>query len=99
MIRSTRALRSFSSWRNHKTFSIEKFLEDKTDFKISDEMLEIYVNKAAKMSLIKFQNEKEKQQMSNDFRSALIFTKKLNDVKMHPDTEPLENVLDFYGGN
>lgn len=99
MIKYQRIFRSFSSWRNHKTFSIEKFLEDKSDFKISDEMLEIYVNKAAKMSLLKFESEDEKQQVSNDFRSALIFTNKLSDVDIKPDCEPLENVLDFYGGN
>jgi hypothetical protein len=100
MIRSHRLFaRSFSSWHNHKTFSIESFLEDKSNFKISDDMLEIYVNKAAKLSLIKFESASEREQLSNDFRSALIFTKKLSDVEIDAECEPLENVLDFYGGN
>ena len=50
------------------------------------------------MSLIQIENE-DKQQLSNDFRSALLFTKKLDDIEISEDCEPLENVLDFYGGN
>ena len=35
--------------------------------------------------------------MRKDFRSAIDFTQKLNEVQT--TVEPLENVLEFYGGN
>ena len=54
--------RQFSSWKSQPTFSIENFLS--SDAHISDEMLELYVNKAAKMSLIKFESESERLQMN-----------------------------------
>lgn len=53
--------RQFSSWKSQPTFSIEQFLT--SDAHISDEMLDLYVNKAAKMSLIKFETDNEKIQM------------------------------------
>jgi aspartyl/glutamyl-tRNA(Asn/Gln) amidotransferase C subunit len=61
-------------------------------------MLDKYVTKAAKMSLIKFESESEKIQMNQDFKSALQFVFKLSEVKSE-GVEPLENVLEFYGGN
>ena len=36
--------------------------------------------------------------MMADFKSALSFVHKLHEVELE-DVEPLENVLDFYGGN
>ena len=36
--------------------------------------------------------------MMRDFNSALQFVHKLHEVEID-DVEPLENVLDFYGGN
>ena len=53
---------------------------------------------AADLSLIKFKNEEEMLQYKNDFQSALLFIKKLDDIDVS-GVEPLSNVLDFYGGN
>ena len=50
------------------------------------------------MSLINFKNEDERLTFLSDFKSALVFAKKLDEVNVK-DIEPLENVLDFYGGN
>ena len=49
--------------------------------------------------MINLGDQEEKQQISDDFRSALLFAKKLDEIEFSSEDEPLENVLDFYGGN
>ena len=94
--------RSFSApgknWRELEEFSVEDFLENKTGFNMDTDILRMYVQKAAKHSLIKFEKKEQEEQFLSDFRHALIFVKKLDEVNVEGVT-PLENVLDFYGGN
>ena len=55
---------------------------------------------AADLSLIsRFKSEEELLQYKRDFQAALMFIKKLEEVEIPADTEPLANVLEFYGGN
>jgi len=55
---------------------------------------------AAELSLItRFKNEAELLQSQSDFQAALLFIKKLEEVPIPEGTEPLSNVLEFYGGN
>jgi len=55
---------------------------------------------AADLSLIsRFKDEQELLQYKNDFQAALLFIKKLDEVEVPPGTEPLGNVLEYYGGN
>jgi hypothetical protein len=59
-----------------------------------------YMKMAAELSLIsRFRDEAEMLQYKNDFQAALLFIKKLEEVSIPQDTEPLCNVLEFYGGN
>ena len=50
------------------------------------------------MCLVEFKDQQELDQFVTDFKDALNFTKKINEVDTE-GVEPLENVLDFYGGN
>ena len=61
-------------------------------------VLRKYLDKACKQSLINFTNDAELNQFLSDFRSARVFAKKLDEIDVS-GSEPLENVLDFYGGN
>ena len=61
-------------------------------------VLRKYLDKACRQSLINFESEKDLEQFLSDFRSALVFAKKLDEIDVS-GSEPLENVLDFYGGN
>ena len=55
---------------------------------------------AAELSLIsRFKDQEEMLQYKNDFQAALLFIKKLEEVHIPKGTEPLCNVLEFYGGN
>jgi hypothetical protein len=55
---------------------------------------------AADLSLIsRFRDEGELLQYKNDFQAALMFIKKLDEVRVPEGTEPLGNVLEYYGGN
>lgn len=55
---------------------------------------------AAELSLIsRFKDQEEMQQYKNDFSAALLFIKKLEEVDIPKGTEPLCNVLEYYGGN
>lgn len=81
--------------------SLDKFYsEQKTDYTLSDERALEYMRMAADLSLIsKFKDEQEMLQYKSDFQSALMFIKKLEEVHIPEGTEPLCNVLEFYGGN
>ena len=61
-------------------------------------ILRQYLAKAMKQSLINFEKKEHEEQFLSDFRHALIFAKKLDEVNVE-GVAPLENVLDFYGGN
>jgi len=55
---------------------------------------------AADLSLIsRFKDQEEMLQYKKDFQSALLFIKKLEEVEIPGGTEPLCNVLEYYGGN
>jgi len=55
---------------------------------------------ASELSLIsRFKSEEELLQYKSDFQAALMFIKKLEEVEVPKDTEPLCNVLEYYGGN
>lgn len=55
---------------------------------------------AADLSLIsRFKDQEEMLQYKRDFQSALLFIKKLEEVEIPKGTEPLCNVLEYYGGN
>ena len=41
-------------WRNLPKFSIEEFLQDKTNYELSNELADIYIAKATSHSLIAF---------------------------------------------
>ena len=71
--------------------------------------------------MLNFETEQQQQNLIKDFRAALLFVSKLDDLKnekisnllpencanlnykdaieLFDKTEPLENVLDYYGGN
>ena len=85
-------------WRDLPRFSIEDFLANKDNFQVDDKVVSSYISKAAKHSLIKFQSETEETQFKDDFKSALVFVRKLQEVDTAGE-DPLETVLDFYGGN
>ena len=61
-------------------------------------ILKAYLDKAAKQSLISFRHKADEEQFLSDFSSALVFAKKLDEIDVS-QAQPLENVLDFYGGN
>ena len=61
-------------------------------------ILKKYLEKAAKQSLISFRHKEDEEQFLSDFQSALVFAKKLDEIDVS-SAQPLENVLDFYGGN
>ena len=50
------------------------------------------------MSLLKLKTPEEESEFIQDFKQAILFTEKLNEIDVE-GVEPLENVLDFYGGN
>lgn len=86
-------------WRNLPEFSIEKFLEDNPNgLSMNEDQLQTSIEKAAKQSLINFRNKEEEEQFRTDFKSALVFTKKLDEVDV-TGVDSLDNVLDIYGGN
>lgn len=65
---------------------------------MNEDDLQKSIRKAAKQSLINFRTKEEEAQFRSDFKSALVFTKKLDEVDV-TGVDSLENVLDFYGGN
>ena len=54
-------------------------------------------DKLAQQSNIKFESAEEEEQFRNDFKAALVFSKKLDEIDVS-GVNSLENVLDFYGG-
>ena len=67
---------------------------------MSDEKAMDYMQMAADLSLIsRFKDKEEMLQYKNDFQAALMFIKKLEEVEIPEGTEPLANVLEYYGGN
>ena len=48
--------------------------------------------------MVSFKDEAEMMSFKNDFQAALAFIQKLDEVDVK-GTEPLGNVLEYYGGN
>ena len=82
--------------------SLDKFFSAQKDpsYQLTDEKALEYMRMAADLSLIsRFKDETELLQYKNDFQAALLFIKKLDEVEVPEGTEPLGNVLEYYGGN
>jgi hypothetical protein len=82
--------------------SLDRFFSEQKDpsYQLTDERTLEYMRMAADLSLIsRFKNEDELLQYKNDFQAALMFIKKLDEVQVPAGTEPLGNVLEYYGGN
>lgn len=76
------------------------FSSNKSEYTLSDEKAMTYMQMAADLSLIsRFKDKDEMLQYKNDFQAALMFIKKLEEIEVPPGTEPLANVLEYYGGN
>ena len=81
---------------------MDKFFSEHKDpqYQLSDEKPLEYMRMAADLSLIsRFKDEAELLQYKNDFQAALLFIKKLDEVEVPEGTQPLGNVLEYYGGN
>ena len=79
--------RNFSSSRIGNTESSEKlsldtFFSSTQQYSLSDEKALQYMKMAADLSLIKFKDEEEMLRYKNDFQSALLFIKKLEEVNV-----------------
>ena len=56
------------------------------------------MNYSSRQAMVSFKDEAEMMSFKNDFQAALAFIQKLDEVDVK-GTEPLGNVLEFYGGN
>ena len=89
---------SVKNWKQLQTFSVEKFLSA-GDYKRESDAKAIlkFVNRSIKINQVSFKDQQDKQTFLGDFEAALIFARKLSEVPIE-GVEPLENVLDYYGG-
>ena len=56
---------------------------------LNDDDLINYINKAQKLSMINFETEEQQNNLMNDFRAALLFVKKMDDLQ----NEKVSNLL------
>ena len=47
---------------------------------LNDDDLINYIKKAQKLSMINFETEEQQKNLMNDFRAALLFVKKMDDL-------------------
>lgn len=83
---------------NLPSISLEEFYSTVADFTITDEEALEYMNFSAKLAMVKFKDQEEMLSFKGDFQAALAFIQKLDEVDVK-GTNPLGNVLEFYGGN
>lgn len=62
---------------------------------INPQILDRYVQRSLKLSMLEVKEEKWPQFYS-DFEKGISFMKKIDQVDIKSDLEPLHNVLDFY---
>lgn len=62
---------------------------------INPEVLERYVTRSLKLSMLEVKPEK-RPQFYSDFEKGISFMKKIDKVDIKANLEPLHNVLDFY---
>ena len=100
IIKVNNNIRSFAFSTGNR-LSLDKFFsKSDSDYTLSDEKAMAYMQMAADLSLIsRFKDPAEMLQYKNDFQAALMFIKKLEEIKVPEGTEPLANVLEYYGGN
>lgn len=79
-----------------------------SQYTLSEEQSLSYLRMASELSLLggrshdrrlASEEEEELARSRADFHAALLFIKKLEEVEVPEGTEPLGNVLEFYGGN
>ena len=56
---------------------------------LNDDDLINYIKKAQKLSMINFETEEQQNNLMNDFRAALLFVKKMDDLQ----NEKVSNLL------
>ena len=78
--------------------SLDDFYSTVGDFAITDEKALEYMTYSSKQAMVSFKDQEEMMSFKNDFQAALAFIQKLDEVDVK-GTEPLGNVLEFYGGN
>ena len=78
--------------------SLDDFYNSVADFKITDEKALEYMIYSSRQAMVSFRDQEEMMSFKNDFQAALAFIQKLDEVDVK-GTEPLGNVLEFYGGN
>ena len=78
--------------------SLDDFYGNVIQEPMTDEQALEYMNFAAKMAMVSFKDEEEMLSFKGDFQAALSFITKLDEVDTK-GTEPMGNVLEYYGGN
>lgn len=75
-------VRTMSTSNPTNQLSLDEFFSNTQQYSLSDEKALQYMKMAADLSLIRFKDQDELLRYKNDFQSALLFIRKLEEVNV-----------------